>query len=303
MAYRLEFISSVMQPEHYNLLRLIGEATCSKELRTKLFSNGELASSLSTCEDINQALSIAQYAFQRLVDLDKLDEWDEFKDKSCTDWKRVRSAIEHENNLTNHRLSWLFATQLFLFGGFATIFQGVINKDPKLLNEEFFQLVLSVFPLIGIVVCIIIFVSLHAAGKQIESLENWWFYNYLSDIRNITEFKDTIQHTQPPINGIFDDKLYHLFGIKWLPLVLSVAWVWVCTALWLEKISKVQQPMLPTILITCIFMGLTWIVWKYLQAPGENKRWRNLIDLPPKQQYDKGIEHHKVGGGTSGRAS
>jgi len=31
--------------------------------------------------------------------------FDEFKDRSLADWKRVRSAIEHENTLVNHRLT------------------------------------------------------------------------------------------------------------------------------------------------------------------------------------------------------
>ena len=37
----------------------------------------------------------------------KDDKWDEFHDREIVDWKRVRSALEHENLLTNHRLTWL----------------------------------------------------------------------------------------------------------------------------------------------------------------------------------------------------
>jgi len=48
--------------------------------------------------------------------------WDEFHDAEIVDWKRVRSAIEHENELTNHRLTWMLNSQAFLFAAFALTF-------------------------------------------------------------------------------------------------------------------------------------------------------------------------------------
>jgi hypothetical protein len=44
-------------------------------------------------------------------------------------WKLVRSAIEHENTLVSHRVSWFLATQLFLFAGFSSIFVKAVEKD------------------------------------------------------------------------------------------------------------------------------------------------------------------------------
>src|SRR4051812_11981515 len=35
--------------------------------------------------------------------------------RNLGDWQRVRAAIEHENLLTNHRVTWLLSSQAFLF--------------------------------------------------------------------------------------------------------------------------------------------------------------------------------------------
>lgn len=39
------------------------------------------------------------------------ENWDEFHDVDIVNWKRVRSALEHENLLVNHRLTWLLSSQ------------------------------------------------------------------------------------------------------------------------------------------------------------------------------------------------
>src|SRR4051794_37589746 len=44
-------------------------------------------------------------------------EFQNFEEKSKY-WSLMREVITHEDSLVNHRLSWLFTVQGFLFGGF-----------------------------------------------------------------------------------------------------------------------------------------------------------------------------------------
>jgi hypothetical protein len=44
-------------------------------------------------------------------------------------WKMARSAIEHENGLVNHRMTWFFQSQAFLFAAFAVIYYQIFDHD------------------------------------------------------------------------------------------------------------------------------------------------------------------------------
>jgi nitroreductase len=112
---------------------------------------------------------------------------------------------------------------LVLSGGFASILQALINQDPKLLDASLFQLLLIAFPVVGVSICVMILAVLDAAKKQIRSLEDWWFYNHLEGITSTREFKDFSTHSEPPINGIYDIRVYHFLGSKWLPILLIIA--------------------------------------------------------------------------------
>lgn len=268
-----------MQPEVDEFLKLVSGATDLAQLRRDLFDKKKLSQAFESCSDINEASLLSGIAFQRLSDLLKAQEWDEFKSRPCADWKRVRAAIEHENNLTNHRLTWLFASQLILFGGFFSLIQGVVAKDPKLLEQQLFQSLLMAFPFVGISVSLIILVGLHAANKQIESLEDWWFCNHIEDVEVVRGERGKLFHDQPPINGIFELRLYRIFGTKWLPLPIIVAWTWIATTFWLYKIVKVQQPFGLSALVTACIAALGILVWSELQKPAGLKRWNRLISL------------------------
>jgi hypothetical protein len=260
------------------VITLASNATCRKELRKELFNNGQLANALGACSSTAEASQVSDIVFKRLADLEKADEWDEFKTKSCANWKRIRAAIEHENNLINHRLTWLFASQLILFGGFFTIMQSLITKDLKLLQEPLFQSLLLLFPIVGVSVSVIILVSLHAATKQIGSLEDWWFCNHLDDISSVREPRDMLNHKEPPINGIFDMRVYHILSVRWLPLPIIVGWTLVASALWLHRVVSLQQSFMLSSAITTTVIFAGWLAWKQLQKPAGSDRWKRLID-------------------------
>lgn len=57
------------------------------------------------------------------------DAGDEFNDEFIVDGKRARSQIEHEDNLIDHRMTWLILSNTFLFAGFFLV---VANRKPGL---------------------------------------------------------------------------------------------------------------------------------------------------------------------------
>lgn len=140
-------------------------------------------------------------------------DWDEFHDPEIVDWKRVRSAIEHENELTNHRLTWLLTSQAFLFAAFALVFQASTKTDVKDELRPFYQYILAGFAVTGLFACAYLSLGLLAAQRQHERLEAWW-----------AKREQKMSRRHPPICGIsplFFLKLpYYSF-----PLVFVVAWI------------------------------------------------------------------------------
>lgn len=104
----------------------------------------------------------------------KPPEWDEFNDPEIVDWKRVRSAIEHENMLLNHRFTWLLTSQGFLASGFYFVWQAsnnpALSPDGKLL----LQLILFTVVFVGLFTAVHLTLGLRAAHIQHDALRDWW---------------------------------------------------------------------------------------------------------------------------------
>jgi hypothetical protein len=77
------------------------------------------------------------------------NDWTEFNDPEIVDWKRVRSAIEHENDLTNHRFTWLMASQGFLFAAFGLTWQASTKTDVTANYRPLYQMMLAGFAVTG----------------------------------------------------------------------------------------------------------------------------------------------------------
>src|SRR6187399_279345 len=101
-------------------------------------------------------------------------EWSEQNDPEIVDWKRVRASIEHENNLTNHRLTWLLTSQGFLFAAFVLVFQASTKNDVVAEHKVFYKFVLSGLMLLGIVIAAYLRFLLQAAQTQHDVLRDWW---------------------------------------------------------------------------------------------------------------------------------
>jgi hypothetical protein len=175
-------------------------------------------------------------------------DWDEFHDLGIVNWKRIRSSIEHENTLVNHRVGWLLTSQLFLFGAFAAVFNAALNKD-VLATSLHVQVFLVAVSCVAITICLFVTVSLDAAHRQMGLLEDWWIRHHLKGIRNQRSLRNVKKLTDhPPINGMFDQWLYHVFGTRLLPLPILAGWLGLLTSVFFEYIVKAQQPVLWTAL-------------------------------------------------------
>ncbi|MEB3301369.1 MAG: hypothetical protein VKN56_05295 [Cyanobacteriota bacterium] len=145
-----------------------------------------------------------------------------------TQWRLVRSAIEHENTLKSHRVTWFLATQLFLFTGFTSIFIEAVKNDSLFRSLKVYS-VLAIIFLLGIYVCILAWTSLCAAQKMIARLQNWWLIHCHNTSDN---WKDWIlsakygtgQKSFPPVNGIFTSNMHIIFDETYLPVALALFW-------------------------------------------------------------------------------
>src|SRR3954468_5912364 len=87
-------------------------------------------------------------------------------------YQLFRSRVEHEDNLIIQRLSWLMASQSFLFTAYAIVTNGMTNPTP-LGENEFVNHLLAlahIIPLVALLNSLLIFISIVAALKAIREL-------------------------------------------------------------------------------------------------------------------------------------
>jgi hypothetical protein len=99
--------------------------------------------------------------------------FDEFKDKEYADWRRIRLAVEHENTLVNHRITWLLTSQAFLIAALVGIFNEA--QKPEGINADQAWLFSFAIALISITICFAIGRSLAEASFQLDHLDKWWY--------------------------------------------------------------------------------------------------------------------------------
>ena len=91
----------------------------------------------------------------------------------------VREQIEHEDNLITQRLTWLVASQSFLFTAFAILVNApVASKLPilALKQDQVFQLI----PVVGFGSSLLIYLSIIAGILAMSRLRTHWAHNACS---------------------------------------------------------------------------------------------------------------------------
>jgi len=87
-------------------------------------------------------------------------------------YRLYRGRIEHEDNLIIQRLSWLVASQSFLFTAYAITTNGLINLDAKFPGRfaEQAGLLFRLIPTVAICVALLIYISILAALRAIRQI-------------------------------------------------------------------------------------------------------------------------------------
>lgn len=114
--------------------------------------------------------------------------------RSLIDWRRVRSAIEHENNLVNHRVTWLLLSQGALLATFSNLFSkwveysasvpGAVAPLPANTTAAgvgpYLPIALVLLAVLGLAISMNLRLSLRNAALQIFRLTVWWHSGPLS---------------------------------------------------------------------------------------------------------------------------
>jgi hypothetical protein len=193
------------------ILHTLATKTSAIEVKAALLGDsGLLSRYISIEEDLDAIHQLSDLVFSRIKDLHT--EWDEFRDPQMVDWRRVRGAIEHENLLINHRLTWLFTSQIFLFAFFGAVFTPWIKDEVKDPARHYVPFVLGAVSVLAIIVCLIIQDATRAAVHQIGRLQTWW-----SAKNPPTTKHPHIQNWRPGV-------LRRLFWSEFIPLWFVFAW-------------------------------------------------------------------------------
>jgi hypothetical protein len=95
------------------------------------------------------------------------------------DWELLRAAIVHEDNLVNHRLTWLFTVHGFLIGGFFLVQSAVVaGKLADGFGVVGLEALLTIVFLAGIWICLISGALIAAAYKHIAQIRAVWHGKY-----------------------------------------------------------------------------------------------------------------------------
>jgi hypothetical protein len=89
-------------------------------------------------------------------------------------YRLFRDRIEHEDNLIMQRLSWLMASQSFLFTAYAIVTNGLSGATPDIKNKYVSHLstLESIVPIVAMLNSLLIFISILAALRAIAELRH-----------------------------------------------------------------------------------------------------------------------------------
>ena len=132
---------------------------------------------------------------------------------SLADWYRtIRDQIQHEDNLTVQRLSWLMATQSFFFTGYAIVANASPQvRNPLLAKEQ--DLLFNIIPAVACISNILIYCSVIAGVLAVDRLRR----AYAAHVYPVGDF--------PEIHGSRLTRWLGMASPILLPLVFLIAWL------------------------------------------------------------------------------
>ena len=129
-------------------------------------------------------------------------------------YQLFRGRVEHEDNLIIQRLSWLVASQSFLFTAYAITTNGLSNVEPKLAGRflEQAELLFRLIPTVAIGVALLIYISILAALRAIRQIRRLYQAN-------------SLPAELPPIQTSATTRLLGLSAPLLLPLLFVSVWL------------------------------------------------------------------------------
>lgn len=125
----------------------------------------------------------------------------------------VRRQIEHEDVLIVNRLSWLMASQSFLFTAYAIVLGGPLQtRVPRFTDQQ--ELLTHLIPILAITACVLIYLGVIGAVRVMASLR-----------RELARHHAELGNLRPPIQGSnLTIALGHAAPVL-LPLAFGTAWM------------------------------------------------------------------------------
>jgi len=243
------------------ILSACAASTDADNLYHLVFDSGQLFEQYLqfTPIEYNDLTELINQVDQRFQDL----RFDEFKDEDFANWKRVRAAIEHENTLVNHRLSWLFSSQAFLFTAFTVLFNTWKNSNSTtdIATKNQFLFLLILIALIGFFICLFIQRGLNAAEDHLQELDKWWYrkvdnsipggYSVWNNRTRRKELMDLKRFKHPPMQGWVVRSWDRWFNYSVTPVLFLLAWSLIFLLVVLDVSSPIGVPLIekaPTII-------------------------------------------------------
>jgi len=138
----------------------------------------------------------------------------------------IRARLEHEDNLIMQRLSWLVASQSFLFTAYAIVLNGLGSPPTLPAGQPFVPQQLALFrlvPVVGILTCGLIYATILAAVASMASLRRLYHSRFSKQDRD----------DLPAIQAPCAIRRCGLAAPVFLPVVFIVVWL----VLWLEGLK------------------------------------------------------------------
>jgi hypothetical protein len=155
-------------------------------------------------------------------------DYNEFTSPDITSWRLFRSAIEHENTLVNHRLTWLLSSQAFLFSAFVLVFLAWSKQEVKRF-DALVPFVLAVIGFFAIYICLVVHVGISRATYAIHMYTR----NYLALSRASGFDKRT-----PPIHHWVRG---HLIDQRHIPIATLLVWIILISICALYQIPQLRE--------------------------------------------------------------
>jgi hypothetical protein len=125
----------------------------------------------------------------------------------------LRKQIEHEDGLIVSRLSWLVASQSFLFTGYAIVMNGPVQTRNLAFIARQDQL-LRILPVLAMLVCLLIYLGVIAGVRVMAMLH-----------REVRDYHAGPRGLRPPIQGTRLTLTLGMAAPLCIPPLFAVAWL------------------------------------------------------------------------------